>query len=288
MEVRKAIIPAAGYGTRFLPITKGVPKEMLPIVDKPALQYNIEEAYNAGIKDIIIIVSKGKKAIEEYFGPSEIYDNIPNRTLLKDLDKLLSEVNLHYVLQEPMRGNGDAVLRAKELIGNEPFAVLFGDDVIFTEKGKPNATKQLIDAYNKTGKSILGVQETTLEVALRCACMVTGKKEGRLSEVLDLIEKPSIDEIPSQLASFGRFVLTPETFYELENAPLLKNEIYLTVAIQSLLKKQGGYCYDFEGIRYDMGNKLGFCEANIEYCLRTEEFGPSLKAYLKELVKGLD
>ena len=283
MKIRKAVIPAAGYGTRFLPVTKGIPKEMLSIVDRPAIHYIVEEAVNAGIEEIIIVISNGKTAIKSYFGAHGIYDGIKNRDLLKPVDDLLSKAKFTFVLQEPMRGNGDAVLVTKEVVGNEPFVVLFGDDVIYTE-GK-NATEQIIDVFNSTGKCVVGVQKCTDEIACTCGCILPGNIDGKLMEVLDIIEKPSIDNLPSNYASFGRFVLTPDIFEELENAPLYKDEIYLTVALRSLIKKHGGFAYEFDGKRYDIGSKVGFFKAMVEYGLRSP-YEKEFKEYLKDLVKG--
>lgn len=283
-KVKKAVIPCAGYGTRFLPITKAVPKEMLTICDKPTVHYIVEEVISAGIEEIVIVVSKGKDAIKNYFSSSEIYDNIADRTLLKSVDEIMGKVKFHFVLQEPMRGNGDAVLVTKEIIGNEPFVVCFGDDVIYNQN--KSATQQLIDAFYATGKSILGVQNCEEKIACTCGCIVPGEMDGRLIQALDVIEKPPIDKLPSTYASFGRFVLTPEIFYELENAPLFKNEIYLTVALRALIKKQGAYAYDFEGTRYDIGNKLGFLKANVEYGMRNEIYGKEFSEYLNRLTNS--
>ena len=285
MKIRKAVIPAAGYGTRFLPITKGVPKEMLPIVDKPAIQYIVEEAIDSGIEEIVIVVSKGKQAIENYFTHSEIYDSIKNRELLKSVDRIMDKAKIKFVLQEPMRGNGDAVLVTEKEIGDEPFCVLFGDDVIYNANDP--IAGQLIKAYEKTGTSILGVQRCSTEVAMRSGCVKPGKTDGRFTEVLDIIEKPALEEIPSDLVSLGRFVLTREIFRELKDAPVFKNEIYITVALRNLLKKQGCYAYEFIGERYDIGNKLGFFKANAEYFLRSEEYGAAAKKYIGELVNKL-
>lgn len=283
-SVRKAIIPAAGYGTRFLPITKGIPKEMLPIVDKPAIQYIVEEVIDAGIDDIVIVVSNNKQAVKNYFSYSEIYDNLKDKTLLRSVEKILDTAKIRFVLQEPMRGNGDAVLVAKKEIGDEPFAVVFGDDVVYNDG--LSATAQLTAAFEKKQASILGVQRCAPEIATTCGCVLPGEQEGKFTEMLDIIEKPPIDRLPSNLVSLGRFVLTPEIFAELENAPMFKGEIYLTVAIRNLLKKQKVFAYEFDGIRYDMGNKFGFCKANVEYGLRSA-FGEEFKNYLKELGKGL-
>lgn len=283
MKITKAVIPAAGYGTRFLPITKGTPKEMIPIVDKPAIQFAVEEALSAGMTDIVIVVNRGKETIRKYFEKSEIYDSdkIKDRTLLRSVDRIMSECKITFVLQEPMRGNGDAVLVTKDVIGDEPFAVLFGDDVIYTE-GR-SAIGQLADAYEKKGTSILGVQTCPPEIATMCGCVVPGKKEGKFTEILDIVEKPPIDKLPSTLVSLGRFILTPEIFEELENAPLFKNELYLTVALRNLMAKQGGYAYEFDGKRYDIGSKIGFCKATVEYGLRA--FGDEFKTYLKSIAQ---
>ena len=283
MKIKKAVIPAAGYGTRFLPITKGVPKEMLPIVDKPAIQYVVEEAVKSGIEEIIIVVSKGKQAIENYFSGSEIYDNLKDRTLLKSVDEILDRAKITFVLQEPMRGNGDAVLVTKKAVGDEPFAVMFGDDVIYTEN-RP-AIGQLCDAFELTGKTIIGVQRCEKEIAARCGVIIKRKSEGRFTEAKDIKEKPPVDELPSDLVSLGRFVLTPDIFRALEEAPLFMDELYLTVAIRNILSAKGGYAYEFEGKRYDLGNKFGFCQANVEYALRSELFGEKFSEYLKRTVK---
>ncbi|MCR4660488.1 MAG: UTP--glucose-1-phosphate uridylyltransferase [Clostridia bacterium] len=287
-KVKKAIIPVAGYGTRFLPITKGVPKEMLPVVDRPAVQYIVEEAIAAGIEDIALIISPGKEGILKYFQKHEIYDNLKNRDRLKSVDEIMAKAKISAVVQEKMRGNGDAVLVAKDFIGNKPFAVLFGDDVIYTPSGEKTAIQQLCEAYDRTEKSIVGVKECSTELAIRCGCIVPGKRlDEKTVEMLDIIEKPSVEELPSHLASFGRFVLTPEIFEELENAPLFKDELYLTVAIRNLIKKQGGYAYTFDGRRFDLGNKFGFLQANIEYGLRNEETKDELKEYILDMAEKI-
>lgn len=285
MKITKAVIPAAGYGTRFLPITKGVPKEMLPIVDKPALQYIVEEAVKSGMKEIIIVISNNKQGIKNYFGKNEIYDNLKDRTLLKSVDEILDSAKISFVLQEPMRGNGDAVLVAERAVGDEPFAVMFGDDVIYTE-GTP-AIGQLAAAYEKSNKTIVGVQKCSPEIASRCGVIRPGKTEGRLTEILDIVEKPPIDKLPSDLVSLGRFVLTPDIFRQLKETPLFRDELYLTVALRELMARDGGYAYEFEGTRYDLGNKLGFCQANVEYGLRSELFGKEFAEYIKGVAKKL-
>lgn len=284
-SVKKAVIPAAGLGTRFLPVTKSVPKEMLAIVDKPTIQYVVQEAVDSGITDIVIIVGKNKNSIREFFSANEMYDALRDRTNLQTVDKLMQKASFTFILQEELRGNGDAVMLAREHIGDEPFAVLFGDDIIYNPTNP--CTKQLIDAYYKTGKTILGVQNRPSEEAIKYGVVKSGKEEGRLTEVLKIIEKPPISELPSNLCSLGRFVLPPDIFDALERTPIYKNEIYLSVAIDLMIKEQGVYAYEFEGIRYDIGDKFGFLQANIEYALRTAPYKEGLAAYIKKLASQL-
>ncbi len=284
-SVKKAVIPAAGLGTRFLPVTKSVPKEMLAIVDKPTIQYVVQEAVDSGITDIVIIVGKNKNSIREFFSANEMYDALRDRTNLQTVDKLMQKASFTFILQEELRGNGDAVMLAREHIGDEPFAVLFGDDIIYNPTNP--CTKQLIDAYYKTGKTILGVQNRPSEEAIKYGVIKSGNKEGRLTEVLKIIEKPPISELPSNLCSLGRFVLPPDIFDALERTPIYKNEIYLSVAIDLMIKEQGVYAYEFEGIRYDIGDKFGFLQANIEYALRTAPYKEGLAAYIKKLASQL-
>lgn len=284
-KVRKAVIPAAGLGTRFLPITKSIPKEMLAIVDKPTIQYVVEEAVSSGITDILIIVGKCKNSIKNYFSPSEVYDVLTDRTNLKSVDDLMSSARFEYVLQEELKGNGDAVLLAKDFIGDEPFAVLFGDDIIYNPHNP--CTKQLIDAYYQTGTTILGAQNRPNEEAIKYGVIKKGKEEGKLTEVRKIVEKPLIEDLPSNLCSLGRFILTPEVFDALKRTPLYKNEIFLSLAIDLLIKEQGVHAYEFEGIRYDIGDKFGFLEANIEFALRSNLYKDKLIAYIKSLAKRI-
>lgn len=279
--VKKAIIPAAGLGTRFLPVTKSIPKEMLAIVDKPTIQYVVEEAVDSGITDIVIIVGKNKNSIRNFFSSSEMYDVLKDRTNLKSVDSIMEKASFSFVLQEELRGNGDAVMLARDLIGDEPFAVLFGDDIIYNPQNP--CTKQLINAYETTGTTILGTQNRPSEEAIKYGVIKKGKQEGRLTEVKKIIEKPSIEELPSNLCSLGRFVLPPEIFGALERTPVFKNEIFLSLAIDILIKEQGVYAYEFEGIRYDIGDKFGFLQANIEYALRSAPYSERLASYIKEI-----
>lgn len=284
-KVRKAVIPAAGYGTRFLPVTKGIPKEMLAIVDTPAIEYIVREAVDSGMEDILIIVSEGKDAMLNYFGANPKYDALTNRENLKGLDELLKRCKISFVTQEVLNGNGAAVMLAEEFADGEPIAVLFGDDVVYNPDYP--VTRQLADAYERTGKCIVGCQDRPSEEAVKYGVVKKGKVDGRLVEMLDLIEKPSLEQLPSNLCSLGRFILPNSIFDALRRTPLYKNEIYLTVAIDILRKEQGVYAYDFIGKRYDLGDKYGFLQANLEYGIRSK-YGDALKAYLKKFVAELD
>lgn len=276
-KVRKAVIPAAGMGTRFLPITKGVPKEMLAIVDRPALHYIVEEAAQSGLTDILIIVNKGKDAINRYFGDNPIYDKLKGHANLASLEVLLSKANISYTFQEVLNGNGAAVQLAEEFAAGEPFVVLFGDDIIHNPANP--CAKQLVDAYHKTGKTILGVQEMPPADAVKYGVVKKGKEDGRFCEVLGIVEKPDIDKLPSTLCSLGRFLLKPNIFDALRRAPYKNNELYLTDALDIIAREEGVCAYNFEGRRYDIGDKFGFMQANIEYGLRSP-YGDKLKEYL--------
>ena len=268
-RVRKAVIPAAGWGTRFLPATKSMPKEMLPIVDTPTIQYIVEEAVNSGIEQICLITSHTKKAIEDHF----------DRTL--ELEALLEKGGKTEYLKEA-KGLGHAVLCAKSFVGDEPFAVLLGDDVVYND-GTP-CLKQLIDVYNEKGGSVLGVQTVPHENICKYGC-VDGEKLGdRLYSVKDMIEKPKPEEAPTDVGVLGRYVITPEIFEKLETTkPGAGGEIQLTDALKALAKEQAMYAYDFVGRRYDVGDRLGFLEATGEYALRREDLSGQFKSYLKGL-----
>ncbi|MFI3229151.1 MAG: sugar phosphate nucleotidyltransferase [Bacillota bacterium] len=284
MRVKKAVIPAAGLGTRFFPVAKGVPKEMLNIVDKPSIHYIVEEAVASGIEEILIIVSAGKESIKKYFSTDVTYKSAVANELLTDLNELLSKVKISYAEQVNLDGNGGAVLLAKEFANGEPVAVLFGDDITYSPDSA--VTKQLIDAYERTGGCcILGCQEVAPEEAVKYGVVKKGECNGRLTEMLELVEKPAFEDLPSNLCSLGRFVLPNSIFEELENAPVFKGEIYLTVAIAELMKKSKVYAYNFEGVRYDLGDKFGFLKANFEYGLRSQ-YGARYFDMIKEHFHG--
>ena len=279
MKVKKAVIPAAGYGTRFLPITKGVPKEMLNVAVKPAIHYIVEEAVESGIEEILIIINEGKECIKKYFDPSITYKSIVANENLKELNALLDKANISFAYQDDLNGNGGAILVAEEFANNEPFAVLFGDDVIYNPSNP--VTKQLVNAYEKTGKTILGVQHRPKHEAIKYGT-IEGTTDGRYTKVETIVEKPSIEEIKSTLCSLGRFILTPDIFHEIKNVPLQSGEIYLTNAIAQLINTKGVIAYEFEGRRFDLGDKFGFLEANIEMGLLV--YGERLKEYIANLI----
>lgn len=289
MKIRKAIIPAAGLGTRVLPASKALPKEMLPIVDKPAIQYIVEEAVRAGITDILIITNRGKGVIEDHFDHSieleHMLEKRGNTEMLKTLDRVANLANIYYIRQKETRGLGDAVLRAKEFVGGEPFAVLYGDDVII---GEPPAIGELCDAYEKYGKSVVGIKEVTDEFIVKYSSLKVEQLDEKNFAVSDMIEKPSLDKKFSNYSVLGRCVLDNEIFSILETIPLgVGGELQLTDAMRELAVKYGMIGVDFSGVRYDMGNKFGILKANIEVGLSHPEIKEQLTDYLKELVKKL-
>ena len=292
-KVRKAIIPAAGLGTRFLPATKALAKEMLPIVDTPTIQYIIQEAVDSGIEEILIITNSNKHAMENHFDKNyELESRLLESGKIKqakEINDIANLANIYYIRQKEPKGLGHAVLCAKSFIGNEPFAVLLGDDVVVNDK-KP-ALRQLIDAYIQKEASVVGVQTVehkdvnkygivrpSKSHIVECAC--------RLVKLSDMIEKPPINEAPSDLAVLGRYVLTPKIFELLETQSKgTGNEIQLTDAIKRLMDIQAVYAYDFEGIRYDVGDKFGFIKATIDFALNREDLREQVQEYLRELVK---
>lgn len=286
MKVRKAIIPAAGLGTRFLPATKAQPKEMLPIVDKPTLQYIIEEAIASGIEEILIITGRNKKSIEDHFDRSielELELEKSGKSEMLEMVKDISNmVDIHFIRQKEPKGLGHAILCAKAFVGNEPFAVLLGDDVVDNGDEKP-CLKQLIDCYGEYKTSILGVQ-TVPEKDVNKYGIVNGIHiEDRVYKVKDLVEKPAVEEAPSKVAILGRYIITPAIFDILQNtAPGKGGEIQLTDALKSLIKQEAMYAYDFEGRRYDVGDKLGFLQATVEFALKRPELRDSFLEYLNE------
>lgn len=289
MKIRKAVIPAAGLGTRFLPATKAQPKEMLPIVDKPTIQYIVEEAVASGIESIVIITGRSKRAIEDHFDKSielELELTRKNKCeLLKIVEDISDMVNMMYVRQKEPLGLGHAIWTARDCIGNEPFGVILGDDVV---KGEKPALKQLMDAYGQSGSSILGVQRVAMKDTDKYGVIATDDMDGRMHRVTGLVEKPGVGEAPSDLAILGRYVLTPDIFDAIEQTPPGKGgEIQLTDAMCRLLATQPIYAYEFEGKRYDVGDKLGFLKATCEFALDREDLKDDFEAYLKDLVGGL-
>lgn len=288
MKVRKAIIPAAGLGTRFLPATKAQPKEMLPIVDKPTIQYIIEEAIESGIEEILIITGRNKRAIEDHFDRSielELELEKKNKKELLSLVRDISNmVNIHYVRQKEPKGLGHAINCARSFVGNEPFAVMLGDDIVDAEKP---CLKQLIDVYNEYKTTILGVQTVSDEDVSKYG-IVDGKFiEDGVYKVKNLVEKPSLEEAPSNVAILGRYIITPEIFDILDNTkPGAGGEIQLTDALKVLAQNQAMYAYNFEGKRYDVGNKLGFLEATVEFALKRDDIKDAFKEYLVNLLKS--
>ncbi|CUO25436.1 MULTISPECIES: UTP--glucose-1-phosphate uridylyltransferase GalU [Clostridium] len=273
-RIKKAVIPAAGLGTRFLPATKAQPKEMLPIVDKPTLQYIIEECVEAGIEEIIIITGRNKKSIEDHFDKSVELELELARTGKDDLLTMVQNIsnmaNIYYIRQKEPKGLGHAIYCARAFVGNEPFAVLLGDDVVYSEE-KP-CIKQLIDCFNKYNKAILGVQKVPANEVFKYGIISGEEIEKRVYKVNSMVEKPDINKSPSDMAILGRYIITPDIFNILENTkPGKGGEIQLTDALSMLIEKDGVYAYDFIGKRYDIGDKLGFLQATVEYALRNSE-----------------
>lgn len=282
-RIRKAIIPAAGLGTRFLPATKAQAKEMLPIVDKPTLQYIIEEAIESGIEEILIVTGRNKKSIEDHFDRSvelelelEKKGKIEMLNMVQDISNM---VNICYIRQKEPKGLGYAVYCAKSFIGNEPFAVLLGDDIVDSETP---CLKQMISAYDEYKTSILGVQEVARENVDKYGILDVKHIEDRVYKVKDMVEKPALDEAPSNIAILGRYIITPEIFNILENqAPGKGGEIQLTDALKTLATKEAIYAYNFQGRRYDVGDKLGFLQATVDFALKRPELRDDFISFLK-------
>ena len=286
--VKKAIIPAAGLGTRFLPATKSQPKEMLPIVDKPTLQYIIEEAIESGIEEILIITGRSKKSIEDHFDKSvelELELEQKGKTeMLEMVQQISNMVNIHYIRQKEPKGLGHAIHCAKSFIGNDPFAVLLGDDIVDSETP---CLKQLINAYYEYKTSILGVQEVAKEDTDKYGILDCKHIEERVYKVKDMIEKPNVDEAPSNIAILGRYIITPAIFEILENQePGKGGEIQLTDALKTLGQQEAIYAYNFEGRRYDVGDKLGFLEATIDFALKRDNLKDGLMEYITNIVEN--
>ncbi|OGW42947.1 MAG: UTP--glucose-1-phosphate uridylyltransferase [Nitrospirae bacterium RBG_16_43_11] len=283
--VKKAIFPAAGLGTRFLPATKASPKEMLPLVDKPLIQYVVEEAIASGIEEIIIITGRGKRAIEDHFDISYELENVlkekGNKKLLAEIKKISNMVDICYVRQKEALGLGHAILCAKNLVRDEPFAVLLGDDIIDSEVP---VLKQMLEIYNKYGASVIAVQEVDRSQVSSYGIIKAVPIADGVYKIYDMVEKPSIEDAPSNLAIIGRYILAPEIIGLLEKTePGRGKEIQLTDALRELVKTMPVYGYKFQGKRYDAGDKLGFLQATVEIGLKNEEFGESFRNYLKTL-----
>ena len=287
-KVRKAIIPAAGMGTRFLPATKAMAKEMLPILDKPTIQYIIEEAVASGIEDIIIVTGKGKKAIEDHFDHAfELEANLAKAGKFELLEKVNQSTNLvdiHYIRQKEPKGLGHAVWSARKFIGDEPFAVLLGDDIVDNPDGEPGL-KQLMNQYETTHSSVIGVQPVKEDETHRYGIIDPLKKDGRRYQVKEFVEKPAPGTAPSNLAIMGRYVLTPEifTFLDLQEVGA-GGEVQLTDAITKLNEIQRVFAYDFEGTRYDVGEKLGFITTTIDYALRDDTLKDAVMKFMEDRV----
>ena len=283
-RIRKAVIPAAGYGTRFLPVTKAIPKEMIPIVDKPVIQYIVEEALQSGIEEILIITGHGKRAIEDHFDTNidlELQLRQQGKDSLLHLVQDISSINIHYIRQKHMRGLGDAIRCAESFIDNEPFAVLLGDDVVYNPE-QP-ALKQMMDAFSRLGATMLGCQEVPQELVSRYG-IVQGQPtdDDRVVKLIDMVEKPAVDEAPSRLAALDRYILTPDIFEILRRVqPGKGGEIQLTDALRLMADREAVYAYTFSGRSYDTGNKLGFLKATVEYALRREDLGEAFREYLR-------
>ncbi len=284
MKVRKAVIPAAGLGTRFLPATKAQPKEMLPIVDKPTIQYIVEEAIASGIEDILIVTGRGKRAIEDHFDKSYELEDMLKRKGEEELLALVQSIsnlaNVNYVRQKEPRGLGHAIYCARSFIGNEPFAVLLGDDIVDSEVP---CLKQMIEVYEKYDTTVLGVQRVAQEDVSKYGIIKCTELDHRIYQVEDMVEKPDHDKAPSNVAILGRYIISPDIFTYLESVtPGKGGEIQLTDALRMLLSSGSMIAYDFIGKRYDVGNKLGFLQATVEFALKRDDIRDDFSAYLRE------
>ena len=286
MKVKKAVISAAGYGTRLLPASKAIPKEMIPIVDRPTIQYVIEEAIEAGIEEVLIITSKNKQEIEDHFDrdlelemvlkEKEKYD------IKKEVDRISNMIDIHYVRQKEQKGLGHAISCAETFVGDDPFAVILGDDLVVSQKP---AIGQLMEVYENKEAPILGVQDVPEKNVNKYGIVKYKEKQGKSYLLEDMIEKPAIEEAPSNLAILGRYVITPDIFPIIENTDRGKGgEIQLTDALKTLSKKRDVYAHNFTGERYDVGNKMGFLRATVEFALNREEFATEFEEYLKNLL----
>lgn len=282
----KAVIPAAGLGTRFLPATKAQPKEMLPLIDKPAIQFVIEEAVASGIDDILIITGRGKRAIEDHFDKSFELEHILRESkkfdILDEVEEISDLADIHYIRQREAKGLGNAIHYAKKHVGKEPFVVMLGDDVIFC---KTPCTKQLVEAYDKYGSTIIAVDQVERDMIHNYGVIDPEPVGDSIYKIRDLVEKPKAEDAPSNLGIIGRYVLTPDIFKAIEHTkPGKGGEIQLTDALCLLNKEQDMYGYAFDGVRYDLGNKLDYIKATIQYSLQRDEFRKDIIKYLREEV----
>lgn len=290
MKVKKAVIPAAGLGTRFLPATKAQPKEMLPIVDKPTIQYIIEEAVASGIEEILIITGRNKRAIEDHFDKSvELENELESHGKEEMLDmvrKISNMAEIYYIRQKEPKGLGHAISCARTFVGNEPFAVMLGDDVV---DSRVPCLKQLIDCYNEYKTTIIGVQEVPHEEVYKYGIVKGMNIEDRVYKVKDLVEKPKPEEAPSDVAILGRYIITPQIFDILSNTtPGKGGEIQLTDALKTLISTEAMYAYNFEGRRYDVGDRLGFLEATVEFALKRDDLKKPFMEYLSRIMQSPD
>ena len=289
MKIRKAVIPAAGFGTRFLPATKAVPKEMLPIIDKPTIQYIVEEAVAAGIEDLLIITSRGKDALVNHFDKAFELESVLERDgkeeMLAAARGVSDKINVHFIRQQEQKGLGHAVLYAKSFIGNEPFAVMLGDDVVISDKP---CIGQLMEQYDNCGATVLGVQKVGMEHVSKYGIVDCEKVDGRLYELRGMVEKPKREDAPSDIAVLGRYVITPAIFNCLEKTPKgAGGEIQLTDALVMLAQKEKMYAYNFEGKRYDIGSKQGFLQATVDFALARPDLKDEFSDYIKSIVNTI-
>ena len=285
MKIKKAVIPAAGLGTRFLPATKSIQKEMLPIFDKPTIQYIVEEVIASGIEDVLIITGRNKGSIEEHFDRAvELECNLEKNNkeeLLEEVRKISKMVNIHTVRQKNPLGLGHAVYCAKSFVGNEPFAVLLGDDVVDSQKP---CLKQMIEVFEQYNSTILGVQPVSWENVNKYGIVSGSKVNDKIYTVKDLVEKPQVEKAPTNIAILGRYIITPKIFELLENTKIgVGGEIQLTDALKSLCNIEEVFAYIFEGRRYDVGSKIGFLEATVDFALKRDDLKDSFKSYLNKL-----
>jgi|MDTC01.3.fsa_nt_gb UTP--glucose-1-phosphate uridylyltransferase len=292
MDVKKAVIPAAGFGTRFLPVTKSQPKEMLPIIDTPTVQYVVEEAVDSGITDILMVVGKSKRAIEEHFYPNfELEYQLAEKNKEAELEliqRISNLANIHFVWQRKLNGLGDAVSYARSFVGSEPFALLLGDTLLGSNDPKRPITQQLVDVYKQYGCSVVGVEEIPQEKVNRYGIVGGTEIAKRVYQVDQLVEKPTVEDAPSNLAIASRYVFTPEIFqYLAETQPGKNDEIQLTDAMASMLQYHGMSAYQLDGVRYDIGNKLDFLKTNVIFALQRDDLAPEMKEFILEMAEEL-